>query len=133
MLTSRQPPPGGGVQPAELTVHVDVESSASVRILSPPYLSSRYSVIGFGFENISILEIAERIAMKVPSEIIVSESNDPRSYRQNSDKLLATGFINSFSIETAIDEIIMKYNNGDMEDRDEYHTVKTMKNLNLDK
>jgi len=86
-----------------------------------------------GFENISILEIAERIAMKVPSEIIVSESNDPRSYRQNSDKLLATGFINSFSIETAIDEIIMKYNNGDMEDRDEYHTVKTMKNLNLDK
>lgn len=84
-----------------------------------------------GFENISILEIAESISSKIPSEIVVTDSNDPRSYRQNSDKLLATGFKNFYTVETAIDEIVKKYKEGEIEDKDEYHTVKTMKNLNL--
>ena len=84
-----------------------------------------------GFENISILEIAEMIVKKVPAEIIITESNDPRSYRQNSDKLLGTNYIKQFSVQDAIDEIIKKYNSGDLEEKDEYFTVKTMKALNL--
>mgnify|MGYP000553006176 CR=1 FL=1 len=35
-----------------------------------------------GFENISIRDIAERVAAVVPAEIVVTPSNDPRSYRQ---------------------------------------------------
>jgi nucleoside-diphosphate-sugar epimerase len=84
-----------------------------------------------GFENMSILAISELIKSKIPSEIVITESNDPRSYRQNSDKLLATGFVNAFSVQRAIDEIIEKYNSGEIKDRDEYYTVKTMKNLDL--
>tara|TARA_B110000305_G_C19340898_1_gene589068 strand:+ start:334 stop:1278 length:945 start_codon:yes stop_codon:yes gene_type:complete len=84
-----------------------------------------------GFENMSIIAIAELIASKVPSEIVVTESNDPRSYRQNSDKLLATGFVNNFSVQHAIEEIMKKYSGGEIDDRDEYYTVKTMKNLGL--
>jgi nucleoside-diphosphate-sugar epimerase len=84
-----------------------------------------------GFENMSIIAIAELIASKVPSEIVVTESNDPRSYRQNSDKLLATGFVNNFSVQHAIEEIMKKYSCGEIDDRDEYYTVKTMKNLGL--
>jgi nucleoside-diphosphate-sugar epimerase len=84
-----------------------------------------------GFENISILQIAENISAKISSEIVITESNDPRSYRQNSDKLLSTGFINSYSVEDAIDEIIKRYAAGELVDKDEYHTVKTMKNLEL--
>jgi len=84
-----------------------------------------------GFENISILGIAEMIAKKVPAEIIITESNDPRSYRQNSDKLLGTNYIKQFSVQHAIDDIIEKYNSGDLEEKDEYFTVKTMKALNL--
>ena len=45
-----------------------------------------------GFENISILDIAKAVVSKVPAEIIVTESNDPRSYRQSSEKLIQTGF-----------------------------------------
>jgi nucleoside-diphosphate-sugar epimerase len=86
-----------------------------------------------GFENISILEIAEMIAAKIPAEIVITKSNDPRSYRQNSDKLLATNYSNTFSVQYAIDEIIEKYNAGELADRDEYYTVKTMRTLNLDK
>ena len=41
-----------------------------------------------GFENISILDIAEMVVSKIPAEIVVTESNDPRSYRQDSTKLL---------------------------------------------
>ena len=84
-----------------------------------------------GFENMSIIAIAELIASKVPSEIVVTESNDPRSYRQNSDKLFATGFVNNFSVQHAIEEIMKKYSCGEIDDRDEYYTVKTMKNLGL--
>ena len=57
------------------------------------------------FENISILDIAKK-CKKIPSEISITSSNDPRSYRQNSDKLIGTGFSQNYTIENAIDEII---------------------------
>lgn len=84
-----------------------------------------------GFENISILEIAERVNTYEPAEIIVSESNDPRSYRQNSDKLLATGFKPLYGVNTAIEEIISMYRQGKIADDDQSYTVKWMKKLNL--
>jgi len=84
-----------------------------------------------GFENISILDIAERIQSKIPSEIVVSESNDPRSYRQNSDKLKATGFVQKYGVETAIDEIIEKFGSGEILETDQSYTVRWMKHLKL--
>ena len=84
-----------------------------------------------GFENISILEIANMVKRNIDSEIIISESNDPRSYRQDSSKLLATGFKPKFGIEDAIKEIKDLYNKGDLVDKDNYYTVKWMKKLNL--
>jgi nucleoside-diphosphate-sugar epimerase len=84
-----------------------------------------------GFENISILEIAERVQQRVSAEIVVSESNDPRSYRQNSDKLLATGFSPQYSVSDAIDEVIAKYHSGELVESDRCYTVRWMKYLNL--
>ena len=84
-----------------------------------------------GFENISILEIAERVQKRIPSEIVVSESNDPRSYRQNSDKLKATGFVQKFGVDTAIDEIIEKFTSGELVETDQSYTVRWMKHLKL--
>ena len=86
-----------------------------------------------GFENISIIEIAELVAKEIPAEIVVTKSNDPRSYRQNSDKLLKTGFQQKYSIIDAIKELCGKYNSGDLEEQDQYYTVKWMKHLGLDK
>jgi len=82
-----------------------------------------------GFENISILDIAEQIKKKIPSEIVVTDSNDPRSYRQNSDKLLVTGFKPLFCIATAIDELAEKYGQGQLPESDECYTVRWMKHL----
>jgi len=85
-----------------------------------------------GFENISILDIAERVTARIPAEIVVSESNDPRSYRQNSDKLQATGFLPKYSVDTAIEEVIGKYRSGDLVDQDKCYTVRWMKHLKLE-
>jgi len=84
-----------------------------------------------GFENISILQIAEMVKTKLGAEIIVSESNDPRSYRQNSDKLLDTGFKQEYGVNYAINEIIDAYNDKKLVESDSCYTVKWMKNLNL--
>ena len=84
-----------------------------------------------GFENISILQIAEMVKTKLGAEIIVSESNDPRSYRQNSDKLLNTGFKQEYGVDYAINEIIDAYNDKKLVESDSCYTVKWMKSLNL--
>lgn len=84
-----------------------------------------------GFENIRIIDIAKMVKEKISSELIVSESNDPRSYRQDSTKLLETGFKPKFSVKDAIDEIYESYNDGSLKDSDNCFTVKWMKTLNL--
>ena len=96
------------------------------------FLKNRDIESGFfnaGFENISILDIAKKVQKKISSDIIVTKSNDPRSYRQNSDKLIATGFKQNYSVENAIDEIIEKYNSGVLEDKDIYYNIKMMKKI----
>ena len=82
-----------------------------------------------GFENISILEIAKRVASKVDTEIKITESNDPRSYRQDSSKLLSTGFKPEFGVDYAIDEIINAYRNNLLCYNEKWFTVKWMKEL----
>lgn len=88
-------------------------------------------IFNAGFENISILEIAETITKYVPAEITVTESNDPRSYRLNSDKLLKTGFKPKYSIRDGIQEVVDAYNSNILKDEEKYYTIKTMLKLGL--
>jgi nucleoside-diphosphate-sugar epimerase len=84
-----------------------------------------------GFENISILDIAKKIITYVPAEIVVSASNDPRSYRLCSKKLLATGYKQKYNVAEAIKEIVEKYKAGNLKNEDRWYNIKTMKNLRL--
>ncbi len=84
-----------------------------------------------GFENISILDIAELVKKYVDCEINITESNDPRSYRQDSNKLLETGFSQKYKVEDAIKEIIEEFNKGQLIEKENFYTVKWMKNLGL--
>ena len=84
-------------------------------------------VYNAGFENLSIMEIAERITRRIPAEIRVVESQDPRSYRVNSDKLLATGFRPRKTVDDAIDELVAEYRNGNLKDEDRFHNLRWMK------
>ena len=95
-------------------------------INNPKIDSGNYNA---GFENISIIDIAKKVQKKIPCEIKITSSNDPRSYRQNSDKLLATGFEQKFSVDNAIDEIIDKFNSGKISNDETNYNIKTMKKI----
>jgi nucleoside-diphosphate-sugar epimerase len=99
-------------------------------------LDKRDSISGIynaGFENMSILQIAETITQSVPAEIVVSPSNDPRSYRLSAKKLLATGFIPKYSVADAIADVQHAFNAGLLKMEDRWFNIKTMKAIpNLD-
>jgi len=80
-----------------------------------------------GFENISILDLGKKIQNKIDCEINIIESNDPRSYRQCSDKLIETGFEQKSNVNNAIDEISDAFYNKNLTDDDSCYTVKWMK------
>ena len=86
-----------------------------------------------GFENISIFEIAKKVQAKIDAEIIITESNDPRSYRQDSSKLLMTGFKPEYSVSSAINEIIEAFQSGKLKEKENCYTVKWMKSIGLAK
>ncbi|MFA5339988.1 MAG: SDR family oxidoreductase [Candidatus Omnitrophota bacterium] len=88
-------------------------------------------VYNAGFENISILDIARKIVNYVPAEIIISESNDPRSYRLCSKKLLAAGFKQGHSVDEAIKELVNEFRNGNLKNEDKCYNIKTMKGLSF--
>jgi len=86
-----------------------------------------------GFENLRILDIANLVKQKIPCKIdIIKKNNDPRSYRQDSEKLLKTGFNPSSSVENAILEIKNKYENNEIILDEKCNTVKWMKKIGLD-
>jgi len=85
-----------------------------------------------GFENLKIIDIAKEVAKIIPSKIEIKKiGNDPRSYRQDSSKLLLTGFKKKFSICDAIKEIKEKFEQKMFTESDRCYTVKWMKTLNL--
>ncbi len=88
-------------------------------------------VFNAGFENISIIDIANKVVAYIPAQIIVSASNDPRSYRLCSKKLLATGFKPSCCVDDAIKEVAEKFKSAKLRDEDKCYNIRTMKNLKL--
>ncbi len=105
-------------------VHMDDITDLYVFLLDHPEHTGIYNA---GFENITILQIAEMIAKHVDGATIeVKESNDPRSYRVNSDRLLATGFKPKKGVEDAIKELVGLYRQGAWTDDESYYRMKWM-------
>jgi len=88
-------------------------------------------VYNAGFENLSVLDIANRIAARVPAEVKILPSSDPRSYRVCSDRLLAAGFAPRKNVGAAIDELVGAFRAGTLTDDPAAHNVTWMKQHNL--
>jgi nucleoside-diphosphate-sugar epimerase len=86
-----------------------------------------------GFENITIKDIANSVLSAIGGDIVVQGSNDPRSYRQDSTKLLSTGFVPKKCVLDAITEIKSAFDSGILNDDESCYTVKRMRSLELDK
>ncbi len=104
-------------------IHIDDITDVYLYLLDNPQLTGVYNA---GFENISIRQIAEMVCEALSAEIIVTPSNDPRSYRMNSDKLLATGFQPKKNVKNAIEEIIAAYKSGILKDEPHFHNLRWM-------
>ncbi len=86
-------------------------------------------IFNLGFENLSIINMAERIkkTLKLKSKILIKPSNDPRSYRQNSDRILKKGFKPKKNIADAIFEIKNKFDEKKIKKEIKYFRVNTLK------
>jgi nucleoside-diphosphate-sugar epimerase len=104
-------------------IHIDDITDLYLFLLDRPDIMGVYNA---GFENLSIRKIAEMACEKASAKITVLPSNDPRSYRVNSDKLLATGFRPRKTVENAIDEICRAYREGRLKDEERFHTLPWM-------
>lgn len=117
-----------GGQQTRPNIHIDDITDLYVFLLDNPQITGVYNA---GFENISILDIARHVTEYVDAEIIVTPSNDPRSYRINSDKLLATGFKPKKSVKIAIEEIIAAWKAGKLVNQPRFHNLKWMQENKL--
>jgi nucleoside-diphosphate-sugar epimerase len=112
-----------GGQQTRPNIHIDDITDVYVFMLKHPEHTGIYNA---GFENISIMEIAERVVEHAPAKITVSASNDPRSYRVNSDKLLKAGFQPKKTVNDAIRELVRKFRSGELKDQERFHNLKWM-------
>jgi len=104
-------------------IHIEDITDLYLHLIDHPDITGIFNA---GFENISIMDIAKLITKYIPVEIEVTPSNDPRSYRINSDKLLSTGFKPKKKVEDAIREIIEKYHSGELKDEDHFYNLRWM-------
>lgn len=111
-------------------IHIDDITDLYLHLIDHPEYTGIYNA---GFENISIKDIGYLITKHIPAEILITASNDPRSYRINSDKLLTTGFKPKKTVDDAIKEIIQKYNNNELKDEDRFYNLKWMQQTVLTK
>src|SRR3984957_9905553 len=86
-LTNQQITVFGGMQ-TRPNIHIDDITDLYLFLLEHPQW---HGVFNAGFENLSLLDIAQAVTRRVQASIVITDANDPRSYRLNSDRLLATG------------------------------------------
>jgi nucleoside-diphosphate-sugar epimerase len=109
-------------------IHIDDITDLYLFLLDHPKVQGIYNA---GFENISILKIAEMAAKYTSAKITIKTSNDPRSYRVSSAKLLSTGFKPRKTVEHAIQELVSAYKSGQITDEDRYYNLKWMQQKGL--
>lgn len=84
-----------------------------------------------GFENLKIINIAKMIQRKTNAKIKIIKSNDPRSYRQDSSKLIDLGYERKYGVNDAIEEIINLSKKKKIKVNQSNFTVKWMKKLKI--
>jgi nucleoside-diphosphate-sugar epimerase len=88
-------------------------------------------VYNAGFENLTVLEIAQAVVREAPATIDVRPSNDPRSYFVCSDKLLAAGFTPRKTVQIAIREMAAAFRDGRLKDEPISYNVHWMRQHNF--
>lgn len=95
--------------------------------------ATKHKTYNVGFENMRLTQIAELVSDvcgEGKTEIEEVETNDPRSYHINSEKILGDGFKPAHSIKSAVKSIKNGYHTLiNPLDNPEYYNVRMMKSL----
>lgn len=105
-------------------IHIDDMTDLYLFLLARPQLTGIYNA---GFDNLKIEAIAAMVAERLGVGVTALPVVDVRSYRLNSDRLLATGFKPKKTVVHAIDELIRAHQIGQLVERDEWYNLRTMK------
>jgi nucleoside-diphosphate-sugar epimerase len=122
-------------------LHIQDYADLCKALLEAPDEKIANEVFNCGYENMSIMEIAETVKRVVAEEfpdkveigIEVTPSDDLRSYHINSDKVTEIlGFKPQYSVEDAIRGLCQAFRNNKLPnslDNDNYFNVRTMKKI----
>jgi len=123
-------------------LHVQDYCDAVELLLTAPAEKIQKETFNVGYQNLSIMDIAKLVKRIVQEEfperpeidIVVTSSNDNRSYHINSDKVYhALGFRPKYSIEDAIRSLCKAFRDGKIPNSmadDWYYNIRTMKKIN---
>jgi len=132
----------GGAQ-LRPNLHVQDYCDAVEMLLEAPREKVQKETFNIGFQNMSIMEIAELVKRVVKEEfperpdagIVTTPTDDNRSYHINSDKVFRTlGFRPKYSVEDAVRGLCSAFRAGKIADsmtNDWYYNIRTMKKLKV--
>jgi nucleoside-diphosphate-sugar epimerase len=117
-------------------IHIDDITDLYVKLLKYPEKKIAGKIFNAGFDNLSIMQIAKLVKKIVEKrlnknvEIKVTPTNDLRSYRVSSEKILKElGWKPKRSVEDAINDLVAAFEAGlipDSLDNPRYFNIKTM-------
>ena len=120
-------------------LHIQEYADVCKLLMSAPSEKVANEVFNVGFQNMSIMDIAKTVKKVVEETypdmgdipIVVTESDDKRSYHINSDKIKnALGFVPKYSVEDAVRDLCKAFAEGKLPgsfDDDKYFNIRTMK------
>jgi nucleoside-diphosphate-sugar epimerase len=122
-------------------LHIQDYCDAVEMFLAVPKEKIQNEVFNVGFQNLSLMEIAELVRKVVSQEfpekgrvsIVTTPSDDLRSYHINSDKVKRVlGYAPKYAIEDAVKELCDAFRDGRLPnsmDDDQYFNVRRLKRL----
>lgn len=131
---------GGQLRP---NLHIQDYADLCKLLLTAPAADVSNQIFNCGVQNMSILNIAKTVKRVVEETfpelgdipLIVTESNDPRSYHINSEKVYkALWFRPKYTVEDAVRDLCIAFKQGKLPnsfDDDRYYNVRTMKKIGV--
>lgn len=105
-------------------IHIEDMADLYLWMLDRPRLTGIYNA---GFENLTIAEIARRVAERARVRTVALPVVDKRSYRLSSQKLRSAGFEPKRTVDDAITDIVKAYQANQLRDEPRWHNLQTMK------
>ncbi|MDA8637330.1 SDR family oxidoreductase [Rhodospirillales bacterium] len=120
-------------------LHIQEYADVCKLLMSAPAEKIANEVFNVGFQNMTIMEIAKTVKKVVEERypqngdlpIVVTESDDKRSYHINSDKIKRVlGFVPKYTVEDAVRDLCQAFDDGKLPNSfadDQYYNIRTMK------